>query len=408
MADRLRVSQGLRHRLDADSVRSCRGRRLRQFAPAWIGDAEYVNAVRCGGGRCVLCQRYVADPGNGSARAPCQFAAFQAIDPKILVPDPPPVLLEITAEGKRFTRPGEGNAPTLAQLKAQTYDIRQGITQWQSTLDDKSLDTLLLKPTINAGFNAARRTSDDPGTRTPAGQLGLSALANGGAGVVQKAMLETGKAMARTGQVSVPDLLGGQQRLNLFSLAVPDKTRRPAQWSDAVYFPPNYLLETGKEGLALARQALSTTNAITTALRDVLGRHMLSNVLANFASLGAGRLIAAPLRGGNENGSVAGEAANSTATVVQQAVQTLFNDTVWNALKAKNGANTTQATRLDQERAVTAPIINAPSNARFRRWPSPSTRRSRCFRRRRRRRLHTPWKRGTACACTGAAGEDVA
>ncbi|MBB6257251.1 hypothetical protein FHT05_001835 [Xanthomonas arboricola] len=279
---------------------------------------------------------------------------FQAIDPKILVPDPPPALLEITAEGKRFTRPGEGDAPTLAELKAQTYDLRQGITQWQSTLDDKSLDTLLLKPTINAGFNAARRTSDDPGTRTPAGQLGLSALAIGGAGVVQKAMLETGKAVARTGQMSVPDLLGGQQRLNLFALALPDKTRRPAQWSDAVRFPPNYLLETGKEGLALARQALSTTNAVTTALRDVLGRHMLSNVLANFASLGAGRLIAAPLRGGNANGSVVGEAANSTATVVQQAVQTLFNDTVWNALKAKNGANTTQATRLDQQRAVSA------------------------------------------------------
>ncbi|WOB50834.1 hypothetical protein NYR97_05425 [Xanthomonas hydrangeae] len=278
---------------------------------------------------------------------------FQAIDPKILVPDPPPALLEITAEGKRFTRHGEGNSATLPELKAQTYDLRQGITQWQSTLDDKSLDTLLLKPTINAGFNAARRTSDDPGTRTPAGQLGLSALAIGGAGVVQKAMLETGKAVARTGQMRVPDLLGGQQRLNLFALALPDKTRRPAQWSDAVRFP-NYLLETGMEGMALARQALSTTNAITTALRDMLGRHMLSNVLANFASLGAGRLIAAPLRGGNANGSVAGEAANSTATVVQQAAQTLFNDTVWNALKAKNGANTTQATRLDQERAASA------------------------------------------------------
>ncbi|PPT31184.1 type III secretion system effector XopF1 [Xanthomonas euroxanthea] len=278
---------------------------------------------------------------------------FQAIDPKILVPDPPPALLEITAEGKRFTRPGEGNTETLPELKAQTYDLRQGITQWQSTLDDKSLDTLLLKPTINAGFNAARRTSADPGTRTPAGQLGLSALAIGGAGVVQKAMLETGKAVARTGQMRVPDLLGGQQRLNLFALALPDKTRRPAQWSDAVRFP-NYLLETGMEGLALARQALGTTNAITTAVRDVLGRHMLSNVLANFASLGAGRLIAAPLRGGNANGSVAGEAANSTATVVQQAAQTLFNDTIWNALKAKNGANTTQATRLDQERAASA------------------------------------------------------
>ncbi|WP_425480146.1 hypothetical protein [Xanthomonas cassavae] len=41
---------------------------------------------------------------------------FQTIDPKILVPDPPPVLLEITAEGKRLTRPGEGDAPTVAEI----------------------------------------------------------------------------------------------------------------------------------------------------------------------------------------------------------------------------------------------------------------------------------------------------
>ncbi|OCG79796.1 hypothetical protein XEULMG905_23095, partial [Xanthomonas euvesicatoria] len=51
---------------------------------------------------------------------------------------------------------------------------------------------------------------------------------------------------------------------------------------------------------------------------------------------------------------VAGEAVNSTAVVVQQAVQTLFNDTFWNALKAKNGANTSQAARLDNERAALA------------------------------------------------------
>ncbi|CEJ45706.1 hypothetical protein XAB3213_320004 [Xanthomonas citri pv. bilvae] len=59
---------------------------------------------------------------------------------------------------------------------------------------------------------------------TPVGQLGLSALAIDGAGIVQKALLETSKAGARTGQMSVPDLLGGEQRLNLFSLALPDKT----------------------------------------------------------------------------------------------------------------------------------------------------------------------------------------
>lgn len=149
---------------------------------------------------------------------------FQAIDPKILVPDPPPVILEITAEGKRFTRPGENNAPTLSELKAQTYDRRLEITQRQSTLEDKSLDTLLLKPAINAGFNSARRTGGNPGLLTPVGQLGLSALAIGGAGVVQKALLETGKAVALTGQKGVPDLLGGEQRLNLLRWRCP--TRR--------------------------------------------------------------------------------------------------------------------------------------------------------------------------------------
>ncbi|WP_338334679.1 type III secretion system effector XopF1 [Xanthomonas euvesicatoria] len=278
---------------------------------------------------------------------------FQAIDPKILVPDPPPVILEITAEGKRFTRPGENNAPTLADLKAQTYDRRLGITQRQSTLDDKSLDTLLLKPVINAGFNAARRTGGEPGLLTPVGQWGLSALAIGGAGVVQKALLETGKAVARTGQMRVPNLVGGEQRLNLFALALPDKARRPAQWSDAVHFPPSYLLDTGKEALALARQGFNSANAVATTARDLLTRHMLSNVMASFGSMGAGRIITAPLRGGSHI-RVAGEAVNSTAVVVQQAVQTVFNDTFWNALKAKNGANTSQAARLDNERAALA------------------------------------------------------
>lgn len=280
---------------------------------------------------------------------------FQAIDPKILVPDPPPVILEITAEGKRFTRPGENNAPTLADLKAQTYERRLGITQRQSTLDDKSLDTLLLKPVINAGFNAARRTGGERGLLTPVGQWGLSALAIGGAGVVQKALLETGKAVARTGQmrVPVPDLVGGEQRLNLFALALPDKARRPAQWSDAVHFPPTYLLDTGKEALALARQGFNSANAVATTARDLLTRHMLSNVMASFGSMGAGRIITAPLRRGSHI-RVAGEAVNSTAVVVQQAVQTLFNDTFWNALKAKNGANTSQAARLDNERAALA------------------------------------------------------
>ncbi|WP_304481934.1 type III secretion system effector XopF1 [Xanthomonas translucens] len=277
---------------------------------------------------------------------------FQAVDPKILVPDPPPVLLEIASDGsKRFMRPGENGTPTRADLTAQAYDLRAGISQRQSTLDDTALDTMLFRPSISGVFNAARRTSGDPATRTAAAEVGLSALAIGGAGALHKALLDAAKVMGRTGQVTVPDLFGGHQRLNLFALALPDKTRPPATWSDAVHFP-DYVLQTGKEAMALAGQAFSTANAATTALRDVLGRHMVGNVLSNIASLGASRLIASTLRGGYGGGSLPGEADNSPAWMLQQGTQMFFNDLVWNAFKAKNGTNATQATRLDQERAI--------------------------------------------------------
>lgn len=170
---------------------------------------------------------------------------------------------------------------------------------------------------------------------------------------MQKALLETSKAGARTGQMSVPDLLGGEQRLNLLSLALPDKTRRPAQWSDAVHFPLRYLLESGMEALALAKQGFNSANVVSQRVRDLFARHMLSNVVASFGSLGASRMIVSPLRGGSHI-RVAGEPVNSLPVVLQQAVQTLFNDTFWNALKARNGANTAQATRLDNARAALA------------------------------------------------------
>ncbi len=166
-------------------------------------------------------------------------------------------------------------------------------------------------------------------------------------------MLEASKAASYTGQMGVPDLLGGEQRLNLFSLALPDKTRRPARWSDAVHFPLRYLLETGMEAFALAKQGFNSANAVVDTVRDVFARHMLSNIMASFGSLGASRMIVAPSRGGSHI-RVAGEPVNSVPVVVQQTVQTLFNDTFWNALKARNGTNSAPAARLDNARATRA------------------------------------------------------
>lgn len=296
---------------------------------------------------------------------------FQAVDPKILVPDPPPVLLEIGADGsKHFVRPGQDGTPTHAELAAQAYDRRAGIVQRQSALDDTAVDTMLLRPSINGGFNAARRALANPFTRTALAEFGLSALAVGGASAVQKGMQDTAKAMGRTGQTTVPDLLGGHQRLNLFTLALPDHTRPPAKWSDAVHFP-DYLLQTGKEAMAMAKQAFTTANAATTALRDVLGRHMLGNVLTNMTSLGTSKLIGSALRGGYQGSKLPGEADNSAASALQQGAQFFFNDLIWNALKAKNGTNTTQATRLDQERAIAAAELDRTISGRLQTLAEP-------------------------------------
>ncbi|SOO20786.1 Outer protein F1 (fragment) [Xanthomonas citri pv. fuscans] len=103
----------------------------------------------------------------------------------------------------------------------------------------------------------------------------------------------------------------------------------------------------------MAKQGFTSATAVSQTVRDLFARHMLSNVIASFGSLGASRMIVAPLRGGSHI-RVAGEPVNSVPVVLQQAVQTLFNDTFWNALKVRNGANTAQATRLDNARAALA------------------------------------------------------
>lgn len=53
--------------------------------------------------------------------------------------------------------------------------------------------------------------------------------------------------------MSVLNLVGGEQWLNLFVLALSDKECWFVQWFDVVHFLLRYLLDTGKEVLALVR-----------------------------------------------------------------------------------------------------------------------------------------------------------
>lgn len=284
---------------------------------------------------------------------------LKKVDPKILLPDPPPVLLQISPDGrKRFLHPGDPGVPSRQELAAKVFDERSELAWRQDALTDNSPDTLMLRPAISGAFSGARRSLANHITYPVPVEIILSTLTGALSGAFHKGVLHAGKVSARTGQVRVHDLLGGHQRLNLFAMALPDQTRPPATWSDAVHVP-RYLSQSSKEGMALARQVFSTGNAFRTALRDMMGRHMAGSIMANLAALGATRLIVSPLRHG-QAGPLPGERDNSPVSVFQQAVNSFFSDVVWVSFKAKVGPNTSQSHRLDHEEAI---AFNAQDSA---------------------------------------------
>ncbi|MBV6810517.1 hypothetical protein KWH19_12120 [Xanthomonas campestris pv. pennamericanum] len=276
---------------------------------------------------------------------------LKKIDPKILVPDPAPVLLQITAEGcKRFVLPGDPGVPSKQELSAKVFDERSELAWRQDALTDASPDTMMLRPAITGLFSGARRSFANHIGYPTSVEIVLGALTGAVSGAFHKGVLHAGKVSAYAGQGKVNDLLGGHQRLNLFALSLPDQTRPPATWSDAVHIP-RYLVQSSREGMALARQVFSTCNAFKTAVRDLMGRHMAGSMMANFAALGATKLIVSPLRHGQDK-ALPGEPDNSPISVLQQAVQSFFSDVVWTSFKAKAAANTNQSKRLDLEEAV--------------------------------------------------------
>lgn len=79
-----------------------------------------------------------------------------------------------------------------------------------------------------------------------------------------------------------------------------------------------------------------------------------------------------------------------------------FNDVVWNALKAKNGTNTTQATRLDHERAIAAAEQDRTISRTLQTLAQPLDTALGLLPRQPRAKWRVPWKKARACPCRSA------
>ncbi len=291
--------------------------------------------------------------------------AFKAVDPKVLVPDPAPVQLEVTAEGgKRFWRPVRDSEvgrraatesvdrPTRNALRGAAHDDRKLVETRQKLMDGKA-EAALFKPVLTATANALRRWASDAETLAlPGRAMGLGAVASGTASAVNKAVLDATKALPRTGQVAVPDLVGGMQPVNLFHLAVPDPAQPALRWSDAKRLP-TYAWNVAQEALPLLGEAVRTGSGALHAARDFFVRSIGGNVVIGPVAAAAGLQVASIVRGryGVPNSD---EATGSLGNVMQQAGQSFFSELGWSGWKALMGDISGElAARLDRRRDQT-------------------------------------------------------
>ncbi|OAX56169.1 type III secretion system effector XopF2 [Xanthomonas graminis] len=266
--------------------------------------------------------------------------AFKPIAPSILSPEPGPVQLEITLEGKKhFWRPlrneevlqleHESDRPTLETLQSTALNRQRQLLERQKLMDGKA-EATFLRPLLSGTINAVRRSLSSTATLlSPPLVLGTSMISSGTSAALGKAILETSKALPSTGQTQVDNLVGGTQKVNLFRLARHDESAPALCWSDARRLH-HTLAEIAQEAGALATLPFTSPLMASRSARDLLLRHLGGNILTSWVATGGGLVLSSLVRG-NYGTPAANESLSSPGSVVQQFGQSFSNDTVWNA-----------------------------------------------------------------------------
>ena len=276
---------------------------------------------------------------------------FKPIDPSLLAPSPGPVHLEIDSEGKKYYCKNELSAATppasiLSQLERdeQAHTLREQIRHQQSLLGEKHWLNVLAKPGYDSAFAMIRRLISTPSMHEGAGFLGIAMLTNGLSGGLYKSTIELSKAFSATGQIDIPDLIGGKQRVNLFQLTPPNPDLPTPQWSDVKQLP-RYLWHSAQESGALLAQSVKTPVSVFRSASQLLIHHMFGNTLSALTSKSACQYIAAYLN--QQQQTSTSRVLNSYA---ETASQSFVSDCVWNLWKNQMGPHAQIAQQLDRQR----------------------------------------------------------
>jgi hypothetical protein len=227
-------------------------------------------------------------------------------------------------------RSGLGSVMTASQTRAKAEREQWWIAFVQQSLDGQHLGGLFGTPVMTGLCNAGRRLAMSKEALNAGGSvLGASMLASGGAGATTRFVVNAMKVTPYGGQTLADDLVGGQQRLNMYVPVSRGGGAEVAKWRDVEGLIPAVGSATSRVGDLCAE---AFCHEPTLLLMDWFFRHVLPNVATSIAGPGYGGFLAQATRQGSFD-SVPGESVHSLSNVVQQFGNSFFDDLTWRALQ---------------------------------------------------------------------------
>lgn len=279
------------------------------------------------------------------------FPSLAAVDLKALIPVPGPVCLRVRNDVKEYWRPavadgsvnvesgnavnslGDGQNSSHLALKHKAKAARDLLKTKQSTLDAKGLATGFQPGVMGAGNVVRRLASSASSLKNPLELFGGTLLASSSAGALGKFMIGMVKATPHLAQAEVDNLIGGTQRVNLYSVKLKNPEVPAAGWNDIKRLP-HFIGGTLVEAGALAKQTLGPKQTWANRVCQTIdiSRVVLASTAASVAQSAAGPFVAQFLRDGAP-APLIGESSKSGANLLQQFAQSTVNDFTFNAVK---------------------------------------------------------------------------
>lgn len=356
---------------DATGARINQGELNNSYDPAVIGGAV-------GGASALAIDSTLLSAMDRRAKL-SNLPQIKPVNLKALVPDPGPVQLRIVDGRKEYWEPLTDNSspdvspatPTLASLKEAAEQRRKTLSVVQDMLEGKSWG-LLAQPAVTGAANVLRRLlMPTASLLQPMHVAGASVLASGTAGGATRFGLGLLKAPAFA---DVDNLVGGLQRVDLFSTRPPNPDLPAAGWSDIGKLPLRAGETLVEAGLLASHYMVGPWRGVNQrSVEEVRARvvdvahAVFSNILAAVFSTATGPLMAQVMRNGAA-AALPDESSQSPAYLLQQFGQSSTNDFVWQASRsalrssAFDLAKSLEAWRSDRQQQLRQTALHAQAS----------------------------------------------